>query len=122
MFKNHSKLCVPNEENHRVVKPPVVEEQEDIECSIPVQETGGKGGASQVGTLYTKSGAKITSNTAKPGKKNLGMAECIYLLFRKKVILYVSICIIVFGDFLVANMHTLPTAQLNFSMCLFDSC
>lgn len=68
LFKNHSKLCVPNEENHRVTKPPVVE-QEDVEFSIPVQETGGKGGASQVGTLYTKSGAKITSNTAKPGKK-----------------------------------------------------
>ena len=70
LFKNHSKLCVPNEENHRVAKPLVVEEQEDVEYSIPVQETGGKGGASQVGTVYAKARAKITSNTTKPGKKN----------------------------------------------------
>ena len=70
LFKNHSKLCVPNEENHRVVKPPVGESQEDVAYSIPVQETGGRGGASQVGTLYTKSGAKITLNATKPGKES----------------------------------------------------
>ena len=37
--------------------------------SIPVQETGGRGGTSEVGVLYTKTtGAKLTMNAAKPGK------------------------------------------------------
>ena len=62
LFQNNSKLCVSNGENgHRVVKPIVVEAQEDIEYSIPVQETG-RGRTKQAGALYRKSGAKITIN------------------------------------------------------------
>jgi len=72
LFKNHSKLCIPNEEkNHKISKPPAAEGPEDIEndveYSIPVQETGGRGGASEVGVLYTKTGAKLTMNAPKPG-------------------------------------------------------
>ena len=73
LFKNHSKLCEPNEleSNHKVSKPSVVEKQEDLEndlpYSIPVQETGGRGSGSEVGVVYTKSGAELTVNAAKPG-------------------------------------------------------
>ena len=110
LFKSHSKLCVPNYKNHRVAKPLVVETQEDVEYSVPVQETGGRGGASQVGAIYTKAGAKITSNAAKPGKKNFyvdtGRSPCL-----KGSICDIHVCncilvVVVLSDFLVANMHT----------------
>ena len=65
------------ESNHKVSpkppivsKPPVVDKQDDLEndlpYSIPVQETGGRGSGSQVGVVYAKNGAKLTTNTAKP--------------------------------------------------------
>lgn len=74
LFKNHSKLCVANEfeSNHKVAKPSVVEKQDvenDLPYSIPVQETGGRGSGSQVGVLYTKTGAKPMINSTKPGKE-----------------------------------------------------
>lgn len=72
LFKRQSKLCVPNEEhNHKVTNPPVEKQSDienDVEYSIPVQETGDIGKASQVGVLYTKTGAKLAVNAPKQGE------------------------------------------------------
>lgn len=74
---------MPKEEtNHRVLKASVVEKHEDLEnglqYSIPVQETGGRGGVSEAGVLYTKNGAKLTMN--KQGETNCFL--CCYKLVK----------------------------------------
>ena len=75
LFKNNSKLCVSNgENNHRVAKPIGAEVQEDIEYSIPVQETGRGGTNRQVGAIYRKTGAKIAINATQSRKEKCHVA------------------------------------------------